>query len=966
MTWDVAAFREFFHTCHGVPPFDWQMTLAERVLDGDWPCVLALPTASGKTAVIDIALFALAAQSGRAPAERTAPRRIVFVVDRRVVVDSTYARACRVRDRLANAADGAPRRVAEALAAYGGEAPLHCAALRGGIWREDRWARTPLQPTVLVSTVDQVGSRLLYRGYGVSPGARPIHAGLLAHDTLLVLDEAHLSRAFEDTLRAVERFRQWAESPIPAPFRIVRMSATPGASEGVFPADPSSVLRDARLRPRLERPKLTTRKEADRRQPERTYADETGRLAEAGAKAVAVVCNRVDRARSVAHELIGRANRPRAALDADVILLTGRSRPIERDALLRRWRKRIFASDRDRDAEREARPLIVVATQCIEAGADLDFDAMVTACCPLDSLRQRLGRVNRLGARDDAEVVVVGDADVTGDFEKKPDPIYGTAAGRTWQWLNALPPRCDLSVVALAGRLPENAAELDAPANPAPLLFPAYCDLWAQTWPEPAVSPDPALFLHGARPVAPEAQVVWRADLDPARPETWRDRVAAAPPVGTEALALHLSTLRAWLGETGSLPEETDTEAGAGGESLRAGEASPEPARLFLVWRGPDETAPPVSDVATIRPGDTIVVPAAYGGCSEFGWDPGFRPDSEERAVRDFADQARWQARRPPRLRVDPSLQATWGEAAPCLLPLCALDPDAEDASARWRDGLRQAAAMRLPESEAWLSDLCAALADDPRAQMLQQGDGAGRILVSSRRWSAEAADFADETDRSSAARVPVGLRPHAERVAETAGRFAQGCCLDEGSQRAIRFAAATHDLGKADPRFQAWLCGGNRAAALRAAARLGTPLAKSDGVFRDRAAQAAARRLSGYPDGARHELVSVRLAEELLGDDADAMDRDLALHLVASHHGRCRPFAPLVEDPAPVNMSVDWDGRRLATSSDTGLHRLDGGVAERFWRLVRRYGWWGMAYMEAIVRLADHRVSEQGEGSER
>ena len=89
------------------------------------------------------------------------------------------------------------------------------------------------------------------------------------------------------------------------------------------------------------------------------------------------------------------------------------------------------------------------------------------------------------------------------------------------------------------------------------------------------------------------------------------------------------------------------------------------------------------------------------------------------------------------------------------------------------------------------------------------------------------------------------------------------------------------------------------------------------------------------------------------------AADRDLALHLVTSHHGRGRPFAPVVEDPDPVEVELPLFGYSMRTNSRTGLERLDGGVPERFWRLVRRYGWWGLAWLEALVRVADHRRSD-------
>jgi CRISPR-associated endonuclease/helicase Cas3 len=47
----------------------------------------------------------------------------------------------------------------------------------------------------------------------------------------------------------------------------------------------------------------------------------------------------------------------------------------------------------------------VVATQVIEAGIDLDFDLMVTECCPADRLVQRAGRVAR--HRDEGELWVL-------------------------------------------------------------------------------------------------------------------------------------------------------------------------------------------------------------------------------------------------------------------------------------------------------------------------------------------------------------------------------------------------------------------------------------------------------------------------------------------------------------------------------------------------------------------------------
>jgi CRISPR-associated endonuclease/helicase Cas3 len=163
--------------------------------------------------------------------------------------------------------------------------------------------------------------------------------------------------------------------------------------------------------------------------------------------------------------------------------------------------------------------------------------------------------------------------------------------------------------------------------------------------------------------------------------------------------------------------------------------------------------------------------------------------------------------------------------------------------------------------------------------------------------------------------------------------------------------AAYLHDLGKADRRFQAILHGGD----VRAAAAESEQLAKSDWYPNSRTEYEKARIRSGYPAGGRHELLSVRLAEQIKNME---QGKELTLHLIASHHGRCRPFAPAVFDPDPPDVTIEWNGSLLKYSGGTGLGTVDSAVAERFWKEVRRLGWWGEAYLETLTRLADHRSS--------
>src|ERR1044072_1688676 len=105
----VEMFTHFFHKLYGHEPFGWQRETAAAVLGGDWPQSIAMPTASGKTALIDIAVFALAAG---APG---AARRIFFVVDLRVIVDEAAERARILSKALLNPQQPVTREVAARL-----------------------------------------------------------------------------------------------------------------------------------------------------------------------------------------------------------------------------------------------------------------------------------------------------------------------------------------------------------------------------------------------------------------------------------------------------------------------------------------------------------------------------------------------------------------------------------------------------------------------------------------------------------------------------------------------------------------------------------------------------------------------------------------------------------------------------------------------------------------------------------
>lgn len=968
------SFTEFFRALWHYEPFPWQAMLSERVQSRRWPAALDLPTAAGKTACIDAAVYALAAQANMPPDERTAPRRIWFVVDRRIVVDEAFRRGAQIAQTLAEAKDGPLKEVADRLRQISGTGrPLVAARLRGGTLQDDSWARLPSQPAVITSTVDQLGSRLLFSGYGHSKLSASIYAGLAANDSLILLDEAHCSVPFLQTLRSIEDYRDeaWATTPLVTPFDFAMLSATlPPKSfdEPVFPGEE----RERALDHPVLRKRLTTPKPADlvvvkgggaandllpgeAASLAHTYVKTQGKVR------VAVMVNRVKTARE-----IDRLLRDRFGDEVTVILLTGRIRPLERDSLVERWTRFLRAGDPDLPD----RPIILVATQCLEVGADFSFDALVTEAASIDALRQRFGRLNRMGdAQEPLATILIRDATTKGGQE---DPIYGNAIEATWRFLSEQATtitragksvsQVDFGVVSLDKCLSEvdDRAGLLAPVLQAPVLLPAHLDLLCQTAPVPAVLPDVQLFLHGSSGM-PEAQVVWRADLSEANKGSWAEIVALCPPQSGEMLSVPLYRLNNWLA-AGEVEQDAEGDVeGAGGSADGATSdfvIEHMTARSALAWRGRDKSrvCTGANDIAA---NDVVVVPASYA-MGELGQ---YAPDrAMGKHALDLWEPSRLARGASAALRLNADVLAPWLDCMPLRdLVSLAADPDTDpaDLSQAFESVLEEQPVdtdhpQNLPE---WLRDLLRAVSHGEVKRY-----PAGGLVMFSRQAGAKAKDerdlFADDDDLRSESEEDLSLQAHTERVISATNKMASRC-LPEQYVDALRKAAFWHDTGKLDERFQLLLHEGNELAALR-----GDPLAKSRQMPTSPIQRRLIRRASGLPDNFRHEMLSLQLAEIQQADGSLGDLDDLVFHLIASHHGHARPFAPISIDPHPPAVTGMLNGVDINLADEArkrldSPHSLASGVSDRFWRLTREFGWWGLAYLEAVMRLADWYGSE-------
>ena len=980
-------FSSFFYELYGYEPYSWQSRLAKRAIEGDWPGAIDLPTGSGKTACIDIAVFSLACQATLPREDRTAPRRIVFCVNRRVIVDEAYQRSRKIAQAIYNAEtnNGNDASILSAVAKNlrllsGTEQsdipPLDALELRGGVYRDNRWARSATQPTIICSTLDQIGSRLLFRGYGVTNYAAPIQAALLAYDSLILLDEAHISEPFRQTVTAVQRFLdpdKWAESEIDAkPLIFVPMTATPSAEmlkRGVIRLDKKD-RENKRLDGRLSAKKVAKLSLVSNVVKE--AVSEAENAIEEEQKAVGIIVNRVESAKAIYNALFNDEKLRSTHPDLSIELVIGSMRPVDRDSQQERL-EQVVGPQRPGSTTQAS---LTVATQCLEVGADYDFDILISECASLDSLRQRFGRLNRAGRDIDAKAVVLAGKkgikpDDKLDDAKPIDPIYGNSLSRTWNWLKK---HCneddeiDFGIDAFAKLLTDQGVngqppkELLAPSASlnAPVLLPAYIDIWCQTSPRPIPEPEVSLFIHGIQDSVRYVQICWRSDLGE-KENHWIDIVSLLPPTSAECMSAPISRVIRWLRQVDDNEPRSDV-LGVATQSIQDDEnaGKPELAHSFVVWRGVKKSKliNSVSGVRSIRPGDTVVFPSTASGWHELGHIP--YVDQTEHDCIDVAESAWQTAKDRSVLRVHPNLREWFpaGDATDELFENASRH-ESRIAVQDWRDLFKRAADQCHSEDHQGIQDALTALSTRKHGLSVDHYPHDCGIVFKTRRkigsnvWFLPPLDEGDDETSFTTRRNPVSLKDHTHHVSQLAKSACQLLLADDFHSD-YELTAELHDLGKADERFQAMLRRVHRTDAWLLWENSDSCLAKSGGFPLSRRQSTLARIRAGLPQGFRHEILSAQLASVSERLPEDTLNRSLVLHLIVSHHGHARPLSPIVNDPEPPDVLIDGIKLTQESRCNKRLSSLDSGVAERFWNLTRCFGWWGLAYLESVFRLAD------------
>lgn len=902
-------------------PFSWQEEVLDHICKhGVWPERINAPTGSGKSSVVDIHLFANAlAAVGAAP---RVPRRLCVTVGRRALVDSQVDRAREILRRMNEVlADesGEPdilRRVAEALQSFQTRndeqrsAPFEVGHIRGELSNRTLPVTDISACAIIAATPDMYGSRALFRGYGSTKAARPRETALLTMDTVMVLDEAHMNRQLlHTTQRIAELQKREADLGVPT-LQVVETTATPstGDSDSTTLGVDIEALdspNDKELHRRVYSHKELVLRPIDKwdgKPGNRAVVDAAvdaikeflahREASEGSEKAHTVGCivNHVRTAIAIKEALVKNKVLEK---EKEVQLLVGRMRPYDLKKLQKKHSK-LFTTEGDKSVK------VVVATQTLEVGIDVDFADLVTELAPASSLAQRFGRVNRLGHRTDSKVVVIGPAN--SDLVKKDAPPYKAVdLSNAYGWLEALNGAENPSVNPAA--MVKNPPVQSSPER---LLYqrPEWPDLleFSRTDENPYDEPDLDLWLHDSLDAETAMGGVIVRDNLPSNTSAAMEilKTSYFAPSDRETFPANLKILQEILDyqdEHGVKPRKF---------LYRQGEIS--------LWQDADHGD---ENNQSLAPGDVLIL------------DTGSIPFTNQ----GIAVTQRELPSKKEELKAVPFLNGTLYVYEKCA-----------DREEDFREYLGLS-----PGEVAELLDTQSAKGEKRIASELTTEAEDGQEVIA---WYAKVTDDKESVEGSDIAQElvlagPVLLDDHQNDVAERTRQLAENLGLAPEFSEALELAAKYHDEGKRDLRFQQMLGADPEAEVLAKSGR------------RSVAEAYRARSRSALPRGWRHEQLSalmVAASPEKVGEH-----RDLVLRIIGCSHGHGR-FSFAHDAGFLLKESYLPEGTDYEVLKEQATRLFNVGYWDNLMEQTSRtYGPYATAYLEAVERAADAQISREG-----
>jgi CRISPR-associated endonuclease/helicase Cas3 len=855
-------FSKAFELLTEHPPFPWQEALYEEFISGIFRPSANLPTGLGKTSIVAIWLIALALN----PAQL--PRRLVYVVNRRTVVDQTTSEVERLRESLTKKPELFKiRKTLESLCALPlpstDAPPLAISTLRGHFADNGEWCLDPSRPAVVVGTVDMIGSGLLFSRYTRGFKTRPLHAGFLGQDALLIHDEAHLEPCFQYLLESIVKTQNTSGDL--RPLKVIALTATSRADNEnvIMPFTlTKSDFENTTVQKRINAVKKISLYQLEGGEKWDTKIVELARQQVEG-RAILVFSRSVETAIKVAAEL------NKGEYRGKVATLTGTMRGKERDDLVsqnRVFQRFLPEKDRSSTVEPTAGTVFLIATSAGEVGVNLSADDLICDLSTYESMAQRFGRVNRLGLRTDSNIIVVHETEF--DTAK---PLEA-ARERTLNLLRTL--NGNASPNALEQLSADGRAAAFSPPPKLRVATEIQFDAWALTSVQKPISARPpvAPYLHGeAEWQPPETQVAWRDDIDfrhitediddflelfPLHPrELLRDT--------SERIATALGSLVATSLQNGEpltnawLINESGTVKTLNLDSF-ALSAKPKKDRT-------KDEEDELKRVKELISDATLLLPTSLGGLDANGI---FSSSSKE--------------------------------------PVC----DCSGISRKQSDTHEASADFSLSISN-------------------EDTDEYSYLL-----WFAPAAGIT--VPRRKTSTLPETLAAHSAAVTAHAVAIVEKIFPNTTSTdvpnlaRCVVAAAQWHDLGKDRPQWQ------------RNIGNLSYDATNPDTVFAKSGGDMRPRKVSEHY---RHEFGSVIDARRQTDfNSLNNIEQEIALHIIATHHGRARPHFPIGE-------AFDYSDRSAASAVTIE-------IPTRFAQLQKRLGRWGLAWLESLLRAADYAAS--------